>query len=375
MKQSREFETFLDTFGQLEDPRVERSKLYPMNEVLLVSVCGIAAGCDGWNDIELFGKQRLDFLRQYLPFEHGIPSDDTLRRFFRAVDLQRFEQLFMQWIGQWHTFSTGATPHIAIDGKTLRDSVDGAHKALHLVSAYASETRLVLGQLKVNDKSNEITAIPMLLNALDLRGATLTLDAMGCQYKIADQIIASGGDYIFGLKGNQGTLHDDVMTWFQEPPKHANLEILEHCDKGHGRLEMRKIIVTGDVDWLHQRHPQWKSIRCIICVEATRQVGQKISTERRYYISSNGNAAEKLLLMIRAHWGIENSLHWVLDMSFGEDQSRIRKGNAPGNIAVIRHAVLNAIRLTKPKHLSIKQMRKLAGWDNCTMAKILQAIV
>ncbi|MGS2724948.1 ISAs1 family transposase [Porticoccus sp. GXU_MW_L64] len=369
-----ELESFFDVFEQLEDPRVDRTKLHPLPEILLVTVCGVAAGCDGWADIELFAKQRLDFLRNYKPFTHGVPSDDTLRRFFRAVNPQRFQALFSQWIGQCLSPS-GSNETIAIDGKTLRGSRDGGDRALHLVSAYASEARLVLGQCAVDKKSNEITAIPQVLDALDMTGATITIDAMGCQHKIANQIVGAGGHYVLGLKGNQGALHDDVVAWFDSPPKGASLEQDEQTDKGHGRVEVRKISVCKEVSWLHERHPLWNSIGSIVQLESERHVGDKCSREKRYYVGSCQDSAQELLKAIRSHWSVENNLHWVLDMSFGEDQSRIRKGNAPNNIAVIRHAVLNAINTVKPKRTSVKQMRKLAGWDNQTLVKVLEALI
>ena len=369
----KELASFFDIFDQLDDPRVERTRLYPMGEILLVTLCGVAAGCDGWSDIELFAQQRLSFLRRYQAFKHGVPSDDTLRRFFRAVDPEQFQTLFIQWMHE--VVGADQVRHIAIDGKTARGSADGAQNALHLVSAYASETHLVLGQQAVDTKSNEITAIPMLLEALDLRGSTITIDAMGCQHKIAHQIVNGGGHYVFGLKGNQGTLHEDVVTWFDRPPKTAHFSVFGDNDKGHGRVETRKITVGTDVAWLHQRHPKWQTIQSMVKIESERWVGGKAHTETRYYITSRKGEAEQLLSYVRRHWGIENELHWVLDMSFGEDQSRIRKGNAPGNIAVVRHVVLNAINAVKPKRASIKQMRKLAGWSDDTLAKILSTFI
>lgn len=372
----KEIESFFDIFEQLEDPRVDRTKRHPLAEILLATVSGVAAGCDGWADIELFTQQRLDFLRQYQPFKNGAPSDDTLRRFFRAIDPEQFQALFAQWM-KTSMPTKGASDVLAIDGKTLRGSVDGACNALHLISAYASEARLVLAQQTVAEKTNEITAIPELLKVLDLSGSTVTIDAMGCQYKIAQQITQANANYVLGLKGNQGHLHEDVVTWFSTPLKHSDSQaVYEEVDKGHGRIETRKISVSRDLSWLHQRHPKWKSIGCLIQVESERLIGETRSQEKRYYIgSSRTDSAECLLKAIRSHWGIENGLHWVLDMSFGEDQSRIRKGHAPGNIAVIRHAVLNAIQSIKPKRTSVKQMRKLAGWDNGALANILKAMI
>jgi predicted transposase YbfD/YdcC len=374
MALAKELESFFDVFGELEDPRIQRSKLHPMPEILLVSVCGVIAGCDGWCDIEQFAKQRVDFLRHYLPFLNGIPSDDTLRRFFRAIDPKQFQRLFSRWSEQWF----GAEQRdrtIAIDGKTLRGSADGADKALHLVSAFASEARIVLGQLSVDEKSNEITAIPALLEVLDLQGATVTIDAMGCQHKIAQQIVDSKADYVLGLKGNQPALHEDVTTFFDNPPVPAALFHDEQVDKGHGRIEVRKATTCTEVQWLRERHPKWDSVKSIILIESQRILGQHSSYEKRYYLSSLSGDAHQAQAAVRAHWAIENGLHWVLDMSFGEDQSRIRKGHATANVAVIRHAVLNAINRIKPERQSVKRMRKMAGWGNDVLQDILQELI
>jgi predicted transposase YbfD/YdcC len=371
---AKELESFFDVFSELEDPRIDRSKLHPLPEILLVTVCGVIAGCDGWSDIEQFAKQRQEFLRQYLPFANGVPSDDTLRRFFRAIDPKQFQQLFSQWSAQWFPDHASART-IAIDGKTLRGSADGATKALHLVSAFASEARIVLGQLSVEEKSNEITAIPVLLDALELEGATVTIDAMGCQHAIAEQIVSGKAHYVLGLKGNQKTLHDDVITFFDKPPERAVLHYDEQVDKAHGRIEVRRASTCSDIQWLRDSHPKWASVNSIIMIESETMQGEKRSSEKRYYVSSLSGDARQAQTAVRSHWAIENGLHWVLDMSFGEDQSRIRKGHATANVAVIRHAVLNAINNIKPARQSVKRMRKMAGWGNDVLQDILQALI
>lgn len=371
----KELASFLDTFEQLDDPRIERSKLHPLLEILLLTVCGVAAGCEGWEDIELFGKHRLALLRAYRPFKNGVPSNDTLRRFFQSVNPEQFQRLFTQWMQQSLTPEADAGSHtIAIDGKCLRGSHDGLQRALHLVSAFASGARLVLGQRKVADKSNEITAIPLLLQTLDLRDSTITIDAMGCQTSIAEQIIQGGGQFVLGLKGNQATLHDDVRTWFESQPQGSQCETVEQADKGHGRVEHRRVSLSSNLQWLRDRHPKWSIIQGIIQIQSTRIVDGKESKEARYYLSSltSADAAAKA---IREHWGIENQLHWVLDMSFGEDQSRIRKGNAPHNIAIIRHAVLNVINQLKTKRQSVKQYRKLIGWSDEVLVEFLKVLI
>jgi predicted transposase YbfD/YdcC len=366
-------EGFLDCFNKLEDPRSIRNRLYSMSEILLVTLCACICGAEGWQDVEDFGKIKIEYLREYLPYKNGIPSDDTFRRFFRSIDPDKFQELFREWV---KVLSPNLNDNvIAIDGKSSRRSYDDDKKMLHTISAYATESRLVLGQEKVSDKSNEITAIPKLLEWLDLKGSIVTIDAMGCQHKIANQILEQEGNYIFCLKGNQGTLHEDIKLYFSDQElvnKHA-----KHCndyDKGHGRIEHRKCSVIEDVEWIKEHYAQWRSIKSIIRIESTREIKAKISTETRYYISSLAQTPDATLSAIRSHWAIENSLHWVLDMSFGDDQSRIRKENAPQVMAVMRHIALNLLQLTKTqmKRQSIKRLRKMAGWDNQMLSYILQ---
>ncbi len=366
---------FLDVFGQLDDPRIDRKKLHPMPEILLLTLCAVICGAESWGDIETFGKSKLDFLRRYLPYEHGIPSDDTLRRFFRAIDTTQFQRLFVEWIRVWLSPEV-AGKVVAIDGKTLRGSHDGGQSPIHLVSAFASEAGIVLGQVKTSEKSNEITAIPELLEWLDVRGATVTIDAMGCQKAIAEKIIAKGGDYLLALKGNQSGLHDDVRLHFEQPAPASltRMARAETVDKGHGRIEVRQCRVSTDIDWLRARHPEWKNLGSIVAMASERLTGDTMTQETRYFISSSQAPAPQMLPAVRLHWGIENQLHWVLDMSFGEDQSRIRKDNAPTNVAIIRHAALNMIRQAKKKRMTIKLMRKAAGWNNSVLTDILAQV-
>lgn len=369
MKQT--LDLFLDHFDKLEDKREPMKILHSVREILLVTLCGVISGADGWEDIEEYGESKLDFLRKILPFKNGIPSDDTLRRFFRALNPEVFREVFVGFVRE--LFPTACAELVAIDGKTSRRSHDGATKALHLVSAFATETRVVLGQVATAEKSNEITAIPDLLRLLDLRGTTVSIDAMGCQREISKQIIEGGGDYLLGLKGNQGSLHDDVKLFFEQPPQgDQSIVSYEEYDKGHGRIEHRKCEVSSAIDWLQEDH-NWPGLRSIIRITATRTIKEKTSIETRYYISSLPADAKKILDNTRSHWAIENSLHWVLDMSFGEDQSRIRKDNAPLAISVIRHVALNLLQQAKEKYkrMSVKRLRKLAGWDNNTLEKIL----
>lgn len=366
-------ESFLDFFKGLEDPRSRRNRLYTMSEILLTTLSAAICGAEGWQDVEDFGELKLDYLRQILPYKNGIPSDDTFRRFFRSIDPNAFQALFRDWVKSLQ--QTLGNNVIAIDGKTSRRSIDENGEMLHMISAFATEARLVLAQEKVSDKSNEITAIPKLLEYLDLKGSTVTIDAMGCQYKIADQILDKEGDYIFSLKGNQGDLCDDVKAYFNDCENEFadNLSSCQDYDKGHGRIETRKCLVANDVEWLRERHQNWKSINSIIRIDSMRTIRGKSSTETRYYISSLDEIAQKTLACVRSHWAIENSLHWVLDMSFGEDQSRIRKHNAPQVMAIIRHIALNLLQGAKNqmKRQSIRRLRKMAGWDNQTLTNIL----
>jgi predicted transposase YbfD/YdcC len=357
---------FLDFFADLEDPRIDRRKLHPMPEILLVTLCGVIAGCEGWGDIEDFGESKLEFLRRYLPYQNGVPSDDTLRRFFRAIDPKSFEKQFTAWV---KSLGLPGEMLIAIDGKTARRSYDTDNQPLHLVSAFASEARLVLGQVKVREKSNEITAIPELLEWLDIRGSTITIDAMGCQREIAKLIREKEGDYILALKGNQGQLYENVRTFFEGMPP-DEWDTAKTIDGEHGRIEERHCYVTGDIEWLTGKD-LWEGLSSIGVIESVREEKGNKTVERRYYISSLKPEAQRFLKSIRSHWGIENSLHWVLDMSFGEDQSRIRKGNAPENMAIIRHFSLNLLQKYKTGRQSIRRLRKKAGWDNTTLEGIL----
>ena len=366
---------FLDIFGQLDDPRIERKKLHPMPEILLLMLCAIICGAESWDDIETFGKSKLDFLRKYLQYKNGIPSDDTIRRFFRAIDSTQFQRLFVEWIQAWLSPEV-AGKVVAIDGKTLRGSHDAGQSPIHLVSAFASEAGIVLGQVKTSEKSNEITAIPELLKWLDVRGAIVTIDAMGCQKAIAENIIDKGGDYLLALKGNQSRLHEDVRLHFEQtaPASLARMTHAESSEKGHGRIEVRQCRVSTDIDWLRTNHPEWKNLGSIVAIDSERFMSDTTTRETRYFISSSLCPASQMLAAVRLHWGIENQLHWVLDMSFGEDQSRIRKDNAPTNVAIIRHAALNMIRQAQKKRVSIKGMRKAAGWDDSVLTDILDQV-
>lgn len=302
MKQEeKELLGFLDFFRTLPDHRVERRKLHPVEEILLVTFCGVVAGCEGWEDIELFGKTKITFFKAYLPFKNGIPSDDTLRRFFRVLDPKIFESYFIDWLKSFCINLESKV--VAIDGKTSRGSFDGDSKPLHLLSAFASEIGLTLGQQKVADKSNEITAIPKLLEVLDLAGSIVTIDAMGCQYAIAKNIIDKEADYLLALKGNQGQLHDDVKLFFAKKPTASKFFSYEQVDGGHGRIETRVCTVTEDIEWLKATYSQWEGLHSIVEIDSTREFKDKIETEKRYYISSLTADPKNIANAIRQHWG------------------------------------------------------------------------
>jgi len=370
LKDTQPETSFMDTFEKIDDPRAERNKLYSVYEILLVTFLSVICGAEGWIDVENFGRAKINYLRRFSAFINGVPSDDTFRRFFRSLDIEQFKAMFREWVQS--LAKTVDAKVIAIDGKSSRRSYDGDGNMLHMVSAFASEARIVLGQEKVSEKSNEITAIPKLLNWLDIKGHIVTIDAMGCQYSIANQIVEKGGDYIFSLKGNQGTLSDDVELYFKDSFVKNELKTHIDYDKGHGRIETRKCLVAHDVAWLRDLHPNWKTIQSIILIEASAESKGKKREETRYFISSlKEPEAEKVQKSIRLHWGIENTLHWILDMSFNEDYSRIRKGNAPEIMAIIRHFALNLLQQNKPPRQSIKGLRKLCSWDETVLEKII----
>lgn len=361
--------SFLDYFSDLKDPRSSINLLHPVDEILLLTLTAVISGSEGFKDIELFGKCKIDFLKTFLLFKNGIPSDDTLRRFFTAVDPNQFQELFITWVESFQFDLKGQV--IAIDGKTSRHSFDHNKKPLHLLSAFVSQARIVLGQQATTQKSNEITAIPELLDLLDIKGATITIDAMGCQKNIAKKIKEKEADYILAVKANQSNLQKDIEQKFKQKTSNKEVKSAFTVDNAHGRTEIRKIVVNSSIDELKSIH-DWEDLSSIIAVHSTTVRKDKVSSEIRYYISSlKFDQPEKLLSKIRDHWGIENSLHWVLDMSYEDDLSRIRKGNAANNIAIVRHISLNMIQNVKKKGESIKGLRKSAGWSHSKLKEIL----
>lgn len=367
-------DAFKERFAELKDPRLESKRVYPLEEILFVVICGTICGVEGWRDYVAFGEEKLDFLKRYFSFKDGIASKNTYARVFAALDNDLFKSCFIEWM---KSFQLNAKEVIAIDGKTLCNSRDNGSdlSAIHLVSAFATSSRLVLAQQKVDDKSNEITAIPKLLEMLELTENIVTIDAMGCQKEIAKKIQEKDADYIFALKGNQGTLSEDVQLFLTHENEKALalLSCYEEIDKGHGRIETRRCLVSDQLDWLEQK-PLWAGLQSIAMIEETRQIGDKVSRDRRFFISSLPADAKLIASSVRAHWAIENALHWTLDVVFNEDLSRIRKDNAGLNMALVRHITLNMLNNARKqlKGVGLKALRKKAGWGNASMEMILK---
>ena len=363
--------SIIQHFSPITDPRIKRGKRHELSTLFFIAICAVICGANDWVAIETYGKAKKAWFDKVLNLENGIPSHDTFNNVFAVIDTQLFSECFSRWMADIATLSVGEV--IAIDGKCLRRSMDTASKkaAIYMVSAWANTNQLVLGQQKVDDKSNEITAIPKLLNQLDITGAVITMDAMGCQTKIAQQIIDKKGNYLLSLKGNQGTLHDDVKLYFdsqQTCPEVGH----EHYDGGHGRFEKRTVFATSDIDWLKNSHPQWAGLTSIIAVTAERETKKKTSCETRYFISSlDATDPKRLGQIVRAHWGIENNLHWVLDYAFEEDDQRTRLGNSAANMAILRHIALNLIKSDAKAKIGIKNRRLKAGWDDDFLLQIV----
>ena len=361
---------FLGYFEDLVDPRQQAKVSYPLNELLLLCLLAVLAGAEAMTDIARFGSKKLVLLRRFAPFADGTPSHDHLGDILASLDAEQFQRCFVAWVAA----QTGiAAEVIAIDGKTVRRS-KGAKAAIHMVSAFAARQRLVLGQVKVADKANEIVAIPKLLDMLAIEGAIVTIDAMGCQRDIAQQILVKKADYVLALKGNQGTLREDVELFVNEQKARQFKDTTISSDGprvegDHGRIETRTTTVIHDVAWLQKRH-NWPGLEAIVIIDSIRELRDKTEHETRFFITSLTLPASQLGPIVRSHWAIENSLHWVMDMVFRDDECRLRTDHAPANFTTIKHMALNLIRRAPGKD-SIRLRRKVATWDDDFLASLI----
>jgi predicted transposase YbfD/YdcC len=359
-------EEFIACFAGVVEPRQDNAR-HNLHEILLIALCTLLCGGEDCSDMALFGTAKEPFLRQFLRLRHGIPSHDTFSRVFRLLDPAAFEACFTRFMQR---FAAGLEGVIAIDGKTLRRSFDRASgkSPLHLVHAWAVDQRLLLAQVAVDAKSNEITAVPKLLGLLCLRGCIVTADALNCQRGIAAAVVAQGGDYALALKGNQGTLHDDVVAFFKDPKRPATVTHTT-VDGDHGRIETRTSTVCQDIAWLQEDH-DWPGLKAVGMILRTRETPNGITQEPAYYLLSTPLSAERLGQVGRGHWAVENSLHWVLDVTFNEDQARNRADHGPQNLATLRRLALNVAKLEGSKG-SMKGKLKRAGWDDAFLSRLL----
>lgn len=368
---------FLKCFAIVEDPRMDRQKKHKLIDIIAIAVCAVIAGADSWTEVEAFGKAKREWLSSFLNLKNGIPSHDTFGRVFSLLDPAKFQEAFQHWVMAIQGEVEGI---VAIDGKTVRRSYDHAKKnnAIHIVSAWAAQSGLSLGQVKVDDKSNEITAIPELLRMLDLKGCLVTIDAMGCQRDIAQEILDGCGDYLLAVKGNQETLAEDVEQEFKQAQAdgfaHMECHYHETVEKGHGRIEKRQYWYTNDVQGLGTLE-RWPQLNGMVMCRATRTRDGETSVEDRYYITSFAQAdVTGIAQGVRRHWAIENSLHWVLDVVFLEDQSRIRTGHAAENMATLRKIAHNALKKNTSHKSGIKGRRLRAAWDDRFLEEIMRAL-
>lgn len=364
-------------FARVADPRVERTKRHVLIDILVIAICAVICGADDWVAVAAFGRAKQSWFQTFLRLPNGIPSHDTFGRVFARLDPQQFQQAFVAWIQAVSELTQGQV--VAIDGKKLRRSHDQGlgKQAIVMVSAWATANRLVLGQVKTDDKSNEIRAIPELLRVLALEGCIVTVDALGCQIEIASAIIAQGGDYLLAVKENQKRLYQDLHDLFHEAQeaefRETVFDFARSVSKGHGRLEIRRCWTIADPDFLEYIRDGrlWPNLRTLVMMESERRVGPKISREVRYFIASIENDAALALRAVRGHWGIENELHWVLDIAFREDECRVRKDYGPQNFAVLRHIALNLLKQEATAQLGIKNKRLQAAWDEHYLLTLL----
>ena len=367
--------TLFERVEEIKDPRIEPKKLHSLKDILVIAVCATICGADNWEDIAEFGAAKREWLASFLELENGIASHDTFRRVFILLDTIELKTLFVDWISAAVSLSKGAL--VGIDGKNLcgsKEPVKGK-KALNVVSAWASEASVVLGQVKCAEKSNEIRAIPELLKIIDIAGCIVTIDAMGCQTEIVKEIVEKGADYVISLKGNQGNLHQQIKDYLDWADRTGFKEIqYDYCqtlEKGHGRIEERRCWVTEEIGWLKEKD-DWENLQSVVMVEAIREVkGREKTVERRYFISSLAANAEEALRCVRGHWAIENELHWCLDIGFREDNCQVREAKSAENLATLRHIGINLLKQEKSCKRGIEGKRKKAGWDENYLLKVL----
>jgi predicted transposase YbfD/YdcC len=364
-------------FGQVRDPRIERTKRHKLIDLLVIAICAAICGAEDWVAVAAFGRAQEEWLRTFLELPNGVASDDTFRRVFARLDPDELQRGFLSWVQA--VFEVSAGQVVPIDGKALRHSYDrqAGRGAIHMVSAWASANHLVLGQVKVDDKSNEITAIPALLRLLHLKGCIVTIDAMGCQTDIATQIRQQEADYVLSLKGNQGTLYDTVQSYFDQAQADGFRQVAHDYDctttLDHGRLEIRRCWTISEPEYIAYLNPQgaWSGLRSIAMIQSERHLPHQVSCETRYFISSLPGQAKQMNAAVRTHWSIENSQHWTLDVAFHEDACRLRKGHGAQNFAILRHIALNLLRHDTSAKCGIKNRRLLAAWDHRYLLKLL----
>jgi len=366
------------TFRTLPDPRVDRTKRHPLISVVVVALLAVICGCEGWDEMARFAAMKEEWLKTWLELPNGTPCADTFRRVFAALSPEEFHRCFVQWMAALARGTKGKL--VAIDGKTMRGTLARSlgKTALHMVSAWLGENQVVLGQMATAAKSNEITAIPQLLALLDVEGATVSIDAMGCQKKIAEAIVSKGADYILALKGNQSTLEKEVEEFFDAARKQGFRDIPhsfhETVDGDHGRIEVRRVWATSETGWMLDARKEWTKLQSLVLVESERCLNGQTSIEHRHYISSHASLdAQGLGQLIREHWGVENGLHWVLDVTFAEDRCRIRQGHAAENFALLRKLALALFKQETTLKTSIAQKKKAAGWDHNYGLRVLTA--
>lgn len=356
-------------FASLPDHRVERTKLHLAEDIVFISIASVLCGADTWDEMEEFGNSKIDWLKTILKLPNGIPSHDTFNRFFASLNPEAFENCFLEWTHHIVKQTSGRV--VSIDGKTIRGSKGKGNKsAIHMVSAWIDENQITLGQLKVRDKSNEITAIPLLLDALLISGSIVTIDAMGCQVDIAKKILSKDADYLLAVKNNQSDLFEDIQDSFRmlQPT-----DVCKDIDYGHGRIETRTCSIIEDFSLIEKAH-RWPRLNFIVRLESERynKATQETECETRYYITSNKSNADFIGRCIRSHWGIENKLHWVLDVAFLEDKNRKRAGNAAHNASLLNRIALNLLKNDKTSRRSVKGKRLKAGWDNEYLLSVLK---